>query len=94
MTNPLPARALSGTDVNPPPGLYPARIPLQGRYARLEPIDPRQHAEELWDATHTGPEDDRLWDYLGYGPFTDRAVFKSWLRDDAALADPNLLRHS
>ncbi len=89
MPDALPDRALSGAKVDPlPPGLYPARTPLDGRYARIEPLDPRIHAEELWDASHTGPEDDRIWDYLGYGPFTDPDVFRGWVRDYAALADP------
>ena len=89
MPDALPDRALSGAKVDPLPiGLYPARTPLDGRYARIEPLDPRTHANELWDASHTGPEDDRIWDYLGYGPFTDPAVFRNWVRDNAALADP------
>jgi RimJ/RimL family protein N-acetyltransferase len=89
MSQTLPRRELSGADVSPlPPGLYPARGPLQGRYACLEPIDPRRHAEELWAATHTHGDDDRIWDYLGYGPFSNADTFRSWLRDCAAVADP------
>jgi len=89
MSQPLPERQLAGAIVDPlPPGLYPARTMLGGRYARVEPLDPRKHAEELWAATHTGAEDDRLWDYLGYGPFASIESFQAWLRDCASVADP------
>lgn len=89
MSQPLPARDLSGAIVDPtPPGLYPARSPVDGRYARIEPVDPRRHAEDLWAASHSGADDDRIWDYLGYGPFPSLSAFQSWLRDDAAVADP------
>ena len=89
MSKPLPTRDLSGATVDPiPPGLCPARTPLDGRYARLEPVDPRRHAEELWAASHTGQDDERIWDYLGYGPFLNLENFRNWLRDCAAVADP------
>jgi len=89
MVQPLTARQLSGKDVTPlPPGLYPARSPLEGRYARLEPLNPLTHAEELWDACRSGVDTDRTWDYMGYGPFTSFDAFRGWLRDNAAQADP------
>ena len=89
VTNRLPKRELSGEHLDRiPPGLWPARSSLEGRYVRLEPIDPRKHAEELWAASHTGRDDDRIWDYLAYGPFPDPESFESWLRDCAAVADP------
>lgn len=85
----LPQRELSRAPVDPlPPGLYPARTPLEGRYARLEPLDARLHAVELWAATHSGSEDDRIWDYLAYGPFTNFDAFQRWLRERSADADP------
>jgi RimJ/RimL family protein N-acetyltransferase len=89
MSQPLAARQLSGADVAPlPPGLYPARSPLEGRYARLEPLNPLTHAEELWEACRKGVDTDRTWDYMGYGPFTSLDAFRGWLRDNAAQADP------
>ena len=70
------------TDVTPlPPGFYPARSPLEGRYARMEPLNPLTHAEELWDACRRGVDTDRTWDYMGYGPFTSLDAFRGWLRD-------------
>ncbi|HEX3723057.1 MAG TPA: GNAT family protein [Nitrolancea sp.] len=85
----LAARQLSGADVFPlPPGLDPARTTLDGRYTRLEPLEPREHAKQLWDACRTGEDTDRTWDFMGYGPFPNFSVFQGWLRDNAAVADP------
>jgi RimJ/RimL family protein N-acetyltransferase len=89
MDQQLATRQLSSADVTPlPPALYPARTAIDGRYTRVEPIDPRTHANELWDACRAGDDADRTWDYLGYGPFPSFSAFQGWLRDDAALADP------
>jgi len=85
----LGARQLSNADISsPPPGLYPARSPIDGRYARLEPLNPREHAKELWAACNNGEDTDRTWDFMGYGPFANFSVFQVWLRDDSAVADP------
>jgi len=87
----LGERQLSGDVVDPlPPGLYPARVPLDGRYARVEPLHPIDHAQELWDASHDAPTDvtDRIWDYLPYGPFPSFDAFRAWLRTCSASADP------
>jgi RimJ/RimL family protein N-acetyltransferase len=66
----------------------PARIPLSGRYVRLEPIDPARHAHDLFELSH-GPKGDlAIWDYLGYGPFADEAAFSSWAAERAASTDP------
>jgi RimJ/RimL family protein N-acetyltransferase len=85
----LPARAESGEVVDPlPPGIYPARVERQGRAARIEPVDGRIHAEELYAASHGVDGDERLWDYMGYGPFPSLDAFRSWLRDCSATPDP------
>jgi RimJ/RimL family protein N-acetyltransferase len=85
----LPKRELSGAPVNSlPPALYPPRIPIEGQYARLEPVDPRVHTPDLFRAGHTGPESDDVWTYMAYGPFASESVFAAWLRDCAASADP------
>lgn len=68
----------------------PARLPqpriLQGRHVRLEPLDPGRHGADLWQALHDG--DPALWDYLPYGPFTERAAFDTWLAGLAQGRDP------
>lgn len=68
----------------------PAQLPqprlLQGRHVRLEPLDLQRHGDDLWEALHD--QDPALWDYLPYGPFTERAAFDSWLAGLAQGRDP------
>lgn len=69
--------------IAPPLHWQPAQAPepevLQGRFVRLEPLDPQRHGAALWTALQ-GPESDpKLWDYLPYGPFAERAAFDAWL---------------
>lgn len=85
----LPRRGVSGDPVDPlPPSIHPSRTTLSGRYARVEPIDPRLHAEALYQAGHSDDRTHRIWDYMPYGPFTSLEQFQGWLRDRAASADP------
>ncbi|WP_213878014.1 GNAT family protein [Pseudomonas sp. dw_358] len=66
----------------------PSRETQTGRYIRLEKLEPARHSEDLWEALQ-GPEADQaLWDYLPYGPFTDREKFDIWLDGYATSADP------
>ena len=65
----------------------PGRIVLEGRYCRLEPLDPARHAAELFAANGEAP-DDRLWTYLAQGPFADLATYRDWLDRMAASEDP------
>ena len=58
---------------------------IEGRYARLERLDPETHAHALHAAYS---EDDTVWDYLPYGPFASEAGFIRWLREMAASVDP------
>ena len=88
-SEPTRNRPPSGVPVEPlPPGLWPARVVHQGRYARLEPLDARLHAEELYAASHGIEGGERLWDYLAYGPWSTLDAFRAWLRDCSATADP------
>src|SRR3954454_13904091 len=68
----------------PPP--IPPREPHEGRYCRLEPLDPA-HADGLHEAYAAAP-DGRDWTYLPYGPFPDAAAFRAWVATSAASADP------
>lgn len=69
----------------PPP--VPARAPLAGRWATLEPLDPERHGDDLWDAALLDPEG-RTWTWLGDGPFAGREEFDAVLARNAASADP------
>ncbi len=70
------------------PVAAPTRDTLQGRTVRLEALDPTRHGDDLWLALQGPDSDPLLWDYLPYGPFTDRAAFDTWLNNNAASKDP------
>lgn len=70
------------------PVSIPPHAPLDGRYVRLQPLDPAVHGDDLWWALQGPDADPLLWDYLPYGPFADRPAFDAWLAANAASADP------
>lgn len=43
---------------------------IEGRFIRLEKLDPARHADGLWQALEGPGADPKLWDYLPYGPFS------------------------
>ncbi len=65
----------------------PERIALDGRYARLEPLDPARHGADLLASAQQPGGDDRF-RYLFEEPPTDAAAFQPWLEGSAASADP------
>ena len=62
---------------------------LEGRFIRLEKLDPARHGDELWLALQGPKADPKLWDYLPYGPFNERPAFDAWLHNHAASRDPH-----
>jgi RimJ/RimL family protein N-acetyltransferase len=72
---------------------FPERWPLperrlfEGRYARLEPLDPGRHGNQLFEAVG-GPEAERLHRWLPDPVPASRAAFQRWLVEKAASADP------
>lgn len=65
----------------------PPRAVLEGRYCRLEPLDPARHAAELFAANGEAP-DDRLWTYLPYEPFATLDSYREWQERMALSEDP------
>jgi len=65
----------------------PPATPMEGRYCRLERLDPARHAQALFEANS---EDARglNWTYLPVGPFADFTGYRAWLEQMAAGADP------
>lgn len=70
------------------PASTPTAEPIEGRFIRLEKLDPARHGDDLWEVLQGPASDPRLWDYLPYGPFTERATFDRWLDSNAAGRDP------
>jgi RimJ/RimL family protein N-acetyltransferase len=69
----------------PPP--FPPREPIDGRFCRLEPLDPDRHATALFDA-NAADSDGRSWTYLAYGPFATRASYRDWMTATCLGDDP------
>jgi RimJ/RimL family protein N-acetyltransferase len=65
----------------------PPRSPMEGRFCRVEPIDPARHAADLY-AAYLLDEDGRNWTYLPYGPFVRFEEYRDWLERAAASDDP------
>ena len=85
MTNFRPDRPV-GTPVpnwTPPP--WPVREPIEGRYARIEPLDPDLHAAPLFQAF---AGEDWLWDYMPVGPFADEGAYRAWMQAAVTQNDP------
>lgn len=65
----------------------PLRTKMSGQYCRLEPIDIKLHADELYEA-YGKDQDLRNWTYLPYGPFDKKSDFVAWLETTAQNDDP------
>jgi len=68
----------------------PARRVLEGRHARLEPLDPARHGPDLWDAAAT-PGADARYRYLFDDPPASLADQMDWTARAAASDDPLFL---
>lgn len=66
---------------------FPARVPLEGDYVMLEPLDPDRHGDGLFEASVMGDADGRF-RWLGEYPPQDRAALQPWLEKAATSADP------
>ena len=81
-------RVLSGDEVTGFTGVpAPARVAHEGRFVRLEPLDPDRHGEELWAAA-SDPAASSSFDYLPYGPWAEREEYLAWLRLIVVPDDP------
>jgi len=69
------------------PPAAPPRETLEGRYCRVEPLDPQRHGADLFDAFAADAEG-RNWTYRIEGPFEDPAALDTWLREISSKTDP------
>jgi RimJ/RimL family protein N-acetyltransferase len=76
-----------GAEVDASAAQRPKRSSLRGRLVTVVPLDPVAHEEALYDGTH-GPDREKLWLYMGAGPFNDRASFRAYLDKLAVSDDP------
>jgi RimJ/RimL family protein N-acetyltransferase len=74
-----------GPQIDATPARTPEPVVLDGRYGRVERLDPARHGATLWDLLR---QHDEVWTYMAYGPFADAAEFSAWLDQRVRLADP------
>lgn len=74
---------LPGWQKRPPP----PRARIEGRHCRIEPLDPKRHAQDLFNCNSTD-RDGRMWTYLAYGPFALLDAYRAWAEGVAAGDDP------
>src|SRR3546814_8322110 len=65
----------------------PPRSVMEGRFCRLEPLDPDRHAADLFEA-YADNRDGRMWTYTQQGPFNDLTHLSSWMRATCPVDDP------
>lgn len=74
-----------GLPVDATPAQQPGPVTLQGRYGRVEKLEPH-HAADLW-AAFGGHN--QVWTYISTdGPFATEAKFSAFIAKRAAAADP------
>lgn len=69
------------------PREWPPRTLMEGRYCRLEPLDAKAHADQLFAANRRDAEGAN-WTYLPDGPYEEAAPYRKWVeamarKDDA-----------
>lgn len=65
----------------------PARDTLEGRYCRVEPLNPDRHAADLY-AANARDLSGGMWTYLAYGPFETVESYRAWLESVCDGEDP------
>ncbi len=65
----------------------PKRETMQGRFCRLEPLDPAVHAVSLFAANQLDQHGTN-WTYLPYGPFASFDEYTKWMEERCLGNDP------
>jgi RimJ/RimL family protein N-acetyltransferase len=78
---------LENTAPAPPPG----RKRYEGRYVELHPVDPQKDVADLYENSHGDIAKTRIWTYMTYGPFSDKAAMQEWLSACKDSNDPLFL---
>ena len=66
---------------------FPAPLPIDGRYCRLEKLDAERHAADLFTALSESP-DARDWTYLFAEPFSGLNEYAAYLAREQEKLDP------
>jgi RimJ/RimL family protein N-acetyltransferase len=65
----------------------PSRIPMEGRFCRIEPLDAERHLDDLFEA-YSVDTDGRLWTYMVDGPFNSIDELRGWMETACTSDDP------
>ena len=66
---------------------HPRNTLMQGKWCRLEPVDPEKHVQDLFLA-FSEDQDHRNWTYLPYGPFASEEETRNWINSTCLGDDP------
>ena len=66
---------------------FPSHEIINGQFCRLEPLDPKVHAESLFEANKLDVMG-LNWTYLPYGPFEDFESYQVWMIKACSGIDP------
>ncbi len=69
------------------PPHFPEKVPMEGDYCALTPLDPKAHSQALFNAFAKDAEHVD-WAYLPYGPFDSLSALTDWLEQVANENDP------
>jgi RimJ/RimL family protein N-acetyltransferase len=69
------------------PASKPKKEPLEGRFAHLVPLEPKIHADELYESVSIDG-DHESWTYMHYGPFRSSTEFRIWMAGFCSGTDP------
>ncbi len=76
-----------GPPVTGPEAKWPVPITITGRHVVVEPLNPANHADALWEGCGGAANHD-LWRYMHSGPMDNRDAFDAYLSNKAASVDP------
>ncbi|WP_425044044.1 GNAT family N-acetyltransferase [Primorskyibacter sp. S87] len=62
------------------PRQRPDKSPMQGRFCRVEALDPGRHATGLFESFAADP-DGAIWTYIPFGPFRSQQDLEVWASD-------------
>lgn len=65
----------------------PARVTIDGRFCRLEPLNAERHADDLYSAYRLA-SDDRDWTYMAVGPFGSHGDYHRYVATVTQAEDP------
>ncbi|MFJ4804756.1 GNAT family N-acetyltransferase [Streptomyces murinus] len=65
----------------------PARVAVEGRLCRVEPLDADRHADDLY-AAYSLAEDGADWTYMSVGPFGTPADYRAYVTRVTQVDDP------